>query len=47
MRVLFALLLALLMTLALVGVKKMVVGSHTGTPATVAEGGMPPPPIPW
>jgi len=48
MKILFAILLALVMTLALVGVKRIVAGnSGTSSQTVVAEGGAPTPPIPW
>ena len=46
-KILFAVLLALLMTLALVGVKRIAVSSATSSQTVVAEGGAPTPPIPW
>ncbi len=48
-KVLFAVLLALIMTLALVGVKRAFV-SHANASSSqtvVADGGAPAPPIPW
>lgn len=47
-KVLFAVLLALMMTLALVGVKRAFVNHTSSSSQTVvAEGGAPAPPIPW
>ncbi len=47
-KILVALILALVMTLALVGVKKSVTAHSAGKQTTVlAIGSAPPPPIPW
>ncbi len=47
-KVLFAVLLALVMTLALVGVKRAFVNhANASSQTVVAEGGAPAPPIPW
>ncbi len=47
-RILFAVILALMMTLALVGMKRIATGNQNASQRTVvAEGGMPQPPIPW
>ncbi len=47
-KILFAVLLALVMTLALVGVKRTVTAHSQGKQTTVlAIGSMPAPPIPW
>jgi hypothetical protein len=46
-KVFFAILLAMLMTLALVGVKRVFVNTSATSPTTVAIGGAPTPPIPW
>ena len=47
-RILVALLMALLLTLALVGVKKIAQGDPASHPKTLmADGGAPAPPIPW
>lgn len=48
-KILVAMLMALVLTLALVGVKSLAQGDHkAGQPKTVmADGGAPAPPIPW
>lgn len=47
-KILFSIILALVLALALVGVKRIAQGDNTAQPRTmVAEGGAPVPPIPW
>jgi hypothetical protein len=48
-KILFSILMALILALALVGVKKVVQGdvADTGSSRVVATGTMPAPPIPW
>lgn len=47
-RILVSLLLALVLALALVGVKRIAQGNSAGQPQVMmADGVSPPPPIPW
>lgn len=47
-KILLSILIALILTLALIGVKRVALGNSAGQPKTLmAEGSMPPPPIPW
>lgn len=47
-RILVSVLMALILALALVGVKRIAQGEQaTNRPVVMADGGAPPPPIPW